>query len=129
MYRNNKYRFEIDIELDNGVYFFNSMSATGKTNLYKKLKKLSSYGERVLAYTFDDIEDKEDKDIIKDIMKKKPCVIMFDRYDLYLGKYDRLIEKIKDRVIVLVDCKTGLNIDDSDMCSIRFSPRKIEVKE
>ena len=41
MYRNNKYRFEIDIELDNGVYFFNPISATGKTNLYKKLKKLS----------------------------------------------------------------------------------------
>lgn len=47
MYINKEYKPEISIALDNGIYVFDSESATGKTWLCKHLKKLKAYGEPV----------------------------------------------------------------------------------
>ena len=125
MYRNNKYDKEIIINAENGVYVFDNNSSTGKTLLCKEIKKLTKLGEKVLSFTLDDIDS--GIDIIGKIKKYKPEVLMFDRYDMYAGYFDKFMEKHKDDCIILVDCKSFPFLNCADTCNIEFSPDKIDV--
>lgn len=124
MYKNEEYRPIINIDLDKGVYIFDSESATGKTYLCKQLKKLQAYGEPVISFTYDDILRRTN---LNDIDKQYE-VIMLDRYDLYREEGQGLINKFKDESIILVDCKIGyIDNIDSEICYIELTDNNIEV--
>lgn len=124
MYKNSEYRPNINIDLNNGVYIFDSESATGKTYLCKHLKNLRAYGEPVASFTYNDILIGNK---IEDTFKNYK-VIMLDRYDLYNEMGHCLMEKYRDKSIILVDCKKGFIKDiDSELCFISLTENNIEV--
>lgn len=126
MYKNDKYRVAINIELSNGVYVFDDYTATGKTRLCKELKELQRSGEAVVGYTYGD--DKLGINLIDVFEKLNPKVLLLDRYDMYNGSFNNEIVKWSEQAIVLIDCKGELKVDcDTDWCAIEMAADKIEV--
>ena len=80
----NKYMPEIRIDLSEGLYVFDSQSATGKTRLRKELRKLQQYGESVASYSYEDYQLGMSIDSVLKPSRYK--VILLDRYDLYNGE-------------------------------------------
>ena len=62
------------------------------------------------------------------IEKIQPEIVLFDRYDMYAGKYDNLIRDIADKTIVIIDYKLESSLRDI-MREAEFiiSAGKIEV--
>lgn len=121
------YKVKISIMLDNGVYLFDALSATGKSRLVKLLRKYESYGEKVATYTYEDYLRKVD---ISQIFNKGAKLVVIDRYDMYdgFGKLD--IEKAckKEESIILIDCKQDFRIDcEYSWCNLSMTEDKIEV--
>lgn len=116
---------EVDIRLKNGVYVFLCDSSTGKTYLASILKKME-YVDNVISFSYSDSE--------ANLITMNRCigksVVMFDRYDLYAGKYIDIINKIKDSSIVLMDYKftSNFNLCMKD-CIIELESNSIEVFE
>ena len=54
-------------------------------------------------------------------------VVMFDRYDLYAGKFTEVIQALANTCIVLVDCKGLSGLGAVSRCNISFSKTEIEV--
>lgn len=124
MYKNNEYRPNINIDLDNGIYVFESESATGKTYLCKHLKKLRAYGEPVASFTYNDILLGNS---IESVFKNCKLVVL-DRYDLYKEVGHDLMRMYKDKAIILIDCKLGfIEGIDSETCFIDLTKNNIEV--
>lgn len=124
MYKNSLYRPNINVELDNGIYIFDSESATGKTYLCKQLKKLRAYGESVISITYNNILT----GFKLDDMQEQYKVIMLDRYDLYRNIGHKLLERFKNKSIILIDCKLGyIEGLDSEICFIELTNNSIEV--
>lgn len=114
----------ININLGNGVYYMGSDSATGKTYM-SNLLNMASLPE-VLVFTYQDI--KKEIDVPRLVYKRAPKLIIFDRYDMYGGKFEDLICEFADKAIILIDCKefdTFANI--ADYCIIKRTADKIEV--
>lgn len=124
----NKHRqIKININLENGLWNLDLDSATGKTRLLKVLKDFEDYGEPVVGYTYNDyLANKFDLRQYLDI--KQPKVIMFDRYDKYSQAYGDVLEKWRDKAIVLVDSKSDFNLPQiDDLTTISMRPDSIEV--
>lgn len=128
MYTNLKYKSQIVIELEPGIYTFEMESSTGKTRLCKELKKLQAYGEPVIGYTYN---DKLSGISLEDMLKRNKCkVLMLDRYDMYEGDYADIINSVADSTIVMVDCKGEFTVTNKDIpCYISMTVDKIEVTE
>lgn len=124
MYKNEDYNVKIYINLENGVYNFTGLSATGKTRLCKLLRDMEIQDKNVIGYTFED--EKLGINLENQIDKLNPKVIMLDRFDLYKDKFTDKIEEWGKNSIVLVDCKGNLDAD-YDYCSISLYEDKIEV--
>lgn len=127
MFKLDKYDVSINIDLKNGIYIFDNISATGKTRLAKMLKQYESYGEPVTSYTY---EDKQRNIPIDNVLKSnKYKLIALDRYDLYKGDGVELIKKCAKTSIILIDCKNDMAFTDiDDWCSIKMSPTTIEIE-
>lgn len=126
---NNEYSTKINIDLENGLYTFNNMSATGKTRLYKVLKALQLAGEPVAAYSFEDYKYGVDLKAFLEKNRNK-CVLLIDRYDMFDGMYRKEIAEYSDASIVLVDYKGKLSFTDNDgLCFIQMTSNSITVEE
>ena len=121
------YRKRIKIDLEPGIWVFDTQSATGKTYLCKCLKDLELLGEQVCSYTYDDVL--LGKDLHSALSCGKYKVIMLDRYDMYSSvEHEAICECAKD-AIVLIDCKRGFRGSMNDrMCFITISDDMIEVE-
>jgi len=118
-------RCKITINLTNGLYVFGNKSATGKTRLYKELVKLKAYGNNVAAYTFN---DKLLGHPIEDVLNSGAEVILLDRYDMYSGDGVEIIDQIKDKCVLLIDCKKIPDkLPDFEGCTIKMTRDSIEV--
>lgn len=129
MYVNNSRRTKINIELDNGLWVFDDMSATGKTRLYKELKKHLIYDGDVVSFSYNDFLLGVD---LRDLVSKhSDCkVLLIDRYDMMYGKYTDIINEYADKSIVLIDCKRPLTFTDKDdVCFITMTEDTITVGE
>lgn len=124
MYKNEDYNVKIYINLENGVYNFTGLSATGKTRLCKLLRNIEVQDKNVIGYTF---EDKSlGIDLENQINELNPKVIMLDRFDLYKNEFTNKLSNWGKSSIVLVDCKGNLDTD-YEYCSIFLYEDKIEV--
>lgn len=126
MYVIDKYNPIINIELENGIYEFCSESGTGKTRLCRILKELQKLGEPVIGYTYgDDILGIDLKDLVS---KVNPKVILLDRYHMYNGTFSKEIIEWSKNTIILIDCKSILDINyDTDLCIIEMLSNRINV--
>ena len=105
------------INLNNGVYLFGNESATGKTRLYRELRKNQMYGEQVAAYSYHDylLNIPIENTLIPNFYQ----VILLDRYDMYNGVGSEQISLCKENSIILIDCKRGLNFQEIyEFCDI-----------
>lgn len=126
MYQNKeREEFRIDINLENGIYIFPLESATGKTFLKQKLNECRTRGENVITYDY--------QDYINDVsLKERLCkaceVILIDRYDMYKGEGIDAMKEYSDKSIILVDCKSLLNIPN-EPCIMYLEKDRIKVEK
>ena len=126
MFKIIEYKPEVIINLENGLYQFDSETATGKTRLCELLREYNRAGLPVVAYSYTDWS--LGLDLISVVNKFKPKVLMIDRYDMFIGEYSDFLESIQDEIIVMIDCKDMLPFGEYDkVCGIKFTPDKIEV--
>ena len=108
MYTNEKYSTKIYISCGNGIYLFSNESATGKTRLFKVLRKIQGYDKNVKTYTYDDllIENKT-LDAFLENIGEGICVIFIDRFDMLevSKKNIEQLKKLGKDHIILIDCK------------------------
>ena len=117
---------EIRIHLDNGLYLYNSKSASGKTRLCKELRKLQKQGERVSGYTYEDYQLGIPISTVLD--PDKHDVVALDRYHMYNGVGAEHIVECAKQCIVLIDCKSDLKINTMyEYCFIEMRKDAIEV--
>lgn len=126
MYKNRIYGVDISIELENGIYGFNTMSATGKTRLCKLLREVEKKNGDVIGYTF---EDKNlGIDLRSQVKKLNPKVIILDRLDMYPEEFMQDIQEWGKTAIVLLDYKGSANFNE-DWCYIKMTSSSIEVNQ
>lgn len=126
MYKNNEYAVKLDIQMENGLYVFTDQSAVGKTRLYKELRSHQLDGECVMSYSYTD--KLQGINLVDMLNKRKYDVIMLDRYTMYNGDGAEEIVKLRDKSIILIDCKENFNlVDDEEICCIKMTQDKIEV--
>lgn len=125
--KDKKQSVDISINLDNGLYIMDLYSASGKTRLTNLIKLLEAYGEPVVGYTYNDyLENKYDFREYLD--RKNPKVIILDRYDMYYEAYKDVLEKWRNKAIVLVDSKSGFGLPQvDDLTYIEMTETSIEV--
>lgn len=125
MYKNTLYVPEVEINLNPGVYVFDSEPATGKTRLCKHLKLLRAYGEPVASLTYNDILTGMD---MTSVFNPGNVVIMLDRYTMYSNLGHDLMNAMRNESIILVDCKDGfIEGCDTEDCCIEMTENKIKV--
>lgn len=107
MYINTTFDTDIIIKLNPGIYQLDLDSGTGKTYLYTKLKQFSMYGLEATAYSTE--EYKLYSSLIGSIPSGKDKIILFDRYDIFIDKFNIDFEELfeKTNSIILVDFKCG----------------------
>ena len=118
MFKISNRRIKLDIELENGIYVFESESGVGKTYLAKVLKKYRTFNEPVASYSYDDFS----MDVsLEELLANKFKVVVIDRYDMYSSKkLNDIIEKYRRDSTILVDCKITVNapkVDDIALVS------------
>ena len=108
------------------------MESTGKTRLFKTLRKIQGYDKDVKTYTYDDllIDNKTLDTFLKEI--EDPIKVIFiDRFDM-LKTTSEAISKIKelsDKHIILIDCKQIERLSECDFldAEISMTEETIEV--
>lgn len=126
MYKNEDYNVKIYINLENGVYNFTGLSATGKTRLCKLLRELEASNGEVIGYTFND--KNLGIDLRSQVKKLNPKVIMLDRLDMYPEEFMQDIQEWGKNAIVLLDYKGSANFNE-DWCYIKMTSNSIEVNQ
>lgn len=111
------------INLQSGVYAFDSSSAIGKTLLLKMIKSLGETDK--IAITYHDMLLGID---LNRITERKPKLLLLDRFDLY-DENAFVLEKLKNTdSIVLVDYKTQRHFCDfDDTCFVDITKDSVEV--
>jgi hypothetical protein len=110
--------------LKNGVYTINDKSL-GKSWLCNSLKKLYSFGYPVIGYDYYDFVAKNQLSQHIDTGLK---LIAIDRYDMYNGELADEIIKLSEKSIVLIDCKTTLQIHcPRERATIKINRKTIEI--
>ena len=126
MYKSDKLKIKLNIELEAGIYKLTSFSGDGKSFLGDVLKDYNMIGEPVMSYNYEDKLHGVPIEIV--LTPNKYKVIMLDRYDMYNGDGAKLIEECVNTSVILIDCKSSINIDmDYEYCSLSISKNKIEV--
>lgn len=129
MYQLN-YIIPIDIQLDNGLYTFYPESGMGKSRLYHLVReymtnpKLDAY-----AVTYADLNRGER--VQEEVEKRKPKLIIFDRYNMYKRQFLDVIKEYKDKAIILVDYKGISDVFDGmpdEQCVLELKADRIEVR-
>lgn len=121
---------EVHIRLSNGVYVFQKESGAGKSYLAERLHALRGVGEPVDSISISDLKkfgNPEEALSGVDFKLSDLQVVMFDRYDLYAGKFTEVIQALANTCIVLVDCKGLSGLGAVSRCNISFSKTEIEV--
>ena len=115
---------KVIINLEKGVYSAGVNSSTGKTYLYNVINAFAR--NIAVAISYSDVERGINPAEL--IEKIQPEIVLFDRYDMYAGKYDNLIRDIADKTIVIIDYKLESSLRDI-MREAEFiiSAGKIEV--
>lgn len=115
---------KLKINLSNGIYEIYPESGTGKTYLYNYLRELPNGEYPVFAITLNDFNVQKNIEIPLD---RK--LYLFDRYDMYNGKFIKEMEYLRDKAIVLVDVKTLIDglTGCIDTCEIQFTSNTFEV--
>ena len=132
MYRVTRGNVDININLPNGIYRFNSESGTGKTYLYHLLNILYDAGCPVIGLTYRDIRDKKFDRLFESNQLDKLKAILFDRYDLYgreiSTKYKDKLLAISNKCIILIDAKMSSYLGCADICYAKIvKSKQIEV--
>lgn len=121
-----KYRIKIKCNIDKpGVYLFDDISGTGKTRLTELLKTYRSYGENVLAYSYEDYMSNSNIGSIND------GLVVIDRYDMIAPNLVSDIRKLAKNNIVLIDYK-GSDIrftSDDKFCAVELHKNSIDIEE
>lgn len=95
--------YRIAINVDKGVYIFDNESATGKTRMCQILDLLESRGERVKSYSYKDYKNGVDLDRFAGSFD----LLVVDRYDMFRGALGGVLDCMRDKCVVLLDCKSG----------------------
>ena len=130
MYSFSKGLPEVQINLSNGIYVFQRESGAGKSYLAERLHSLRGIGEPVDSFSFSDLKkfgSLEEALNGVDFTLGELKVILFDRYDQYVGKFTETIQELGHTCIILVDCKGLTQLGDVNMCDISFDKVRIEV--
>ncbi len=93
--------YEVECNEDKGLYLLESDSAAGKTRLYHILDEMRRRGELVAAYSYFDYE----KEVPLSKISEDSVIVLIDRYDMFPGKLNDLIESFRHKALVLVDNK------------------------
>lgn len=103
-----KYRKQIEIDLEPGIYTMDTLSGTGKSYLAKQFRELYYCHEPVNS-----INSKEAQfvDSLAPLIPKDCKAFIIDDYDVYNGKYGNEILKLSKTAIVMIDCKMTPDID------------------
>lgn len=134
MYKIEKYKVKIYINLDNGLYIFPDESATGKTRLGTLLESYGYFGNRTGYLTYK-TGSKEYRDEIMGLEQGYFKVIMLDRCDMCYDVFNDItvinkLRKLSEESIVLADCKGQCKLFDiADLCFIDMAEASIEVSE
>lgn len=117
----------IVIDIDNGVYRLTNQSGTGKTYLYSLLSRIMEGDNSVLSVTYSNaLLGKEG--VINYIKENKPKVMLFDRYDMYVGVFDDVINDFSNNAVILVDLKhKESSIKFTGICNVYLKEHVIEV--
>lgn len=120
------FAIKLNIDLEKGIYVFQPKSSSGKTRLFYELCKRNMVYNNVYAYT---LNDKKKGISPLDYLENPECkVVLFDRYDMYNGDFSENIIKASRDKIILIDCKTELNIRCRTLpCRIINNNDSIEV--
>lgn len=124
----NSYR-EIIVNLKPGVYYFDSESATGKTFICKMLARLRMKDVIVITYDNEElIKNEAELDML--INEKNAKLVILDRYDMYVGRFDDVMNRHRNDVIFLVDCKKPYKMKcEAKWCAINMTDKKVEVSD
>lgn len=129
MYNISKY-IDISVNLDNGLYTYFPESGIGKSWLYSLVREyMADKNLDAYAVTYADINRGED--IRSEILRRKPKLIIFDRYNLYKGQYIDIIMEYISKAIILVDYK---GIEDvfgglpDQQCTLKIDKDRVEVE-
>lgn len=115
----------IKVELQNGIYQFTSLSATGKTRLRKCILQLHSIYPQVTAYSYEDFTRGVD---LETIVSRDTKLLVIDRYDMYNTSFHDVINELSKRMIILIDSKSNIYFtDDITPCIIKMTESSIEV--
>lgn len=116
---------KVIVDLPNGIYEFDPMSATGKTRLAKILRELGISGLPVMSYTYSDkVLRVPFNEVIKPGEQK---LLMIDRYDLYRNQFNEQIKEFAKTGVVLIDIKGGISLE-CDSCTIIMDESSIRVE-
>jgi spore coat polysaccharide biosynthesis predicted glycosyltransferase SpsG len=117
----------IVIDVETGVYQFANQAGTGKTYLYSLLSRIMEGDSSVLSVTYSNaLLGKEG--VINYIKENKPKVMLFDRYDMYVGVFDDVINDFSNNAIILVDLKhKESSIKFTGICNVYLKEHVIEV--
>lgn len=128
MYKCTKYKPNIIIDKDPGIYIFAAESGIGKTYMYKLFNNIISFGENVFAYSY--VDECKYRNLETMLKNKKYDVILIDRYDLYYNEeYNKLFEEASKDSIVLVDLKDNDKFisKKEQVCLMDFTEDTIKV--
>ena len=96
---------KISIYASPGIYFFGPEAGTGKTYLYKCIKKLSCEDNSLTAYTYSDYYNGIS---LKERFEKfPPRVVVIDRFDLFRDDTSicEALMSVMKSAVVLIDLK------------------------
>ena len=126
MFSITNYYPNIIINKTNGIYTFDTESATGKTYLATLINRYRA-NYNIRSFTYSDIL--LDKDTIITFLQNNIYdLVMFDRADLYPDFFKEYTQLITKHKLVLIDSKyNGVPIQHH-LASIDFNKEKIEVE-
>lgn len=115
----------IIIHKPDGVYTFDTESATGKTYLASLINRYRIY-YNIRSFTYSDIQ-LDLNTVILFLQHNVYDLVMFDRADLYPDFFKEFTQLITKHKLVLIDSKyKGVSIPHQ-LVSISFNKEKIEV--
>lgn len=112
----------VTVSLENGLYVFDSESASGKTYLGLTLQRMSSR-EPVDYVTY------STRDRLEQLLEnEKLRLLVIDRYDLYRHMCNKEIRQFGTRGVALVDLKSHNAPIGAKPCTISYSKGSITVE-
>lgn len=116
---------DIRIQLNNGVYVFDSESATGKTYLWSMLRGLTSRND-IMCISYPEAKMIKSLYSIDDIENVR--LVFLDRYDMYSPKYSHEIKQLASHCSILLDCKQCENYEGPvEYCTLKMTRDSLEV--